>query len=105
MRNPLIYPDKLLDNFDNIKADVQEFEKLFCLLPTEEMGEDGDIFLPVAILMSVYRFWIPEYLMAEKKLVGKCYDNSILHCWLAKPKEKNRKMNVPMDLIKEKARR
>jgi hypothetical protein len=30
------------------------------------MGEDVDIFMPVAILMSVDRFWISEYLMAEK---------------------------------------
>ncbi|MEG4840267.1 type II toxin-antitoxin system Phd/YefM family antitoxin [Microcoleus sp. B9-D4] len=67
-----IYPDELLEDFDNILADVKEFDELFGLLPTEEMGEDVDIFLPVAILMSVYRFWIPEYLMAEKNLVGKC---------------------------------
>ena len=61
-----IYPDELLDDFDNILADVTEFNELFGLLPTEEMGEDVDIFMPVAILMSVERFWISEYLMAEK---------------------------------------
>jgi|GEM_PF-873865 len=60
-----IYPDELLDDFDNILADVTEFNELFGLLPTEEMGEDVDIFMPVAILMSVDRFWISEYLMAE----------------------------------------
>jgi hypothetical protein len=61
-----IYPDELLDDFDNILADVTEFNELFGLLPTEEMGENVDIFMPVAILMSVDRFWIAEYLMAEK---------------------------------------
>ncbi|MEP6486329.1 hypothetical protein NDI43_18985 [Microcoleus vaginatus GB2-A3] len=61
-----IYPDEVLDDFDNILADVTEFNELFGLLPTEEMGEDVDIFRPVAILMSVERFWISEYLMAEK---------------------------------------
>jgi hypothetical protein len=61
-----IYPDELLDDFDNILADVTEFNELFSLLPTEEMGEDVDIFMPVAILMSIERFWISEYLMAEK---------------------------------------
>jgi hypothetical protein len=61
-----IYPDELLDDFDNILADVTEFNELFGLLPTEEMGENVDFFMPVAILMSVDRFWISEYLMAEK---------------------------------------
>ena len=60
-----IYPDELLDAFDNILAEVTEFNPLFGLLPTEEMGEKVDIFMPVAILMSVDRFWISEYLMAE----------------------------------------
>ena len=60
-----IYPDELLDDFDNIKADLTEFNALFGLLPTEKMGEDVDIFMQVAILMSVERFWISEYLMAE----------------------------------------
>lgn len=58
-----IYPDELWDDFDNILADVTEFNELFGLLPTEEMGEDVDIFMPVAILMSVDRFWVSEYLM------------------------------------------
>ncbi len=61
-----IYPDELLDDFGNILADVTEFNELFGLLPTEEMGEEVDIFMPVAILMSVDRFWISEYLMAQK---------------------------------------
>jgi hypothetical protein len=61
-----IYPDELLDDFDNILADLTEFNELFGLLPTEEMGEDVDIFMPIAILMSVDRFWISEYLMAQK---------------------------------------
>jgi hypothetical protein len=29
------------------------------------MGENVDIFRPVAILMSVEGFWISDYLMAE----------------------------------------
>ncbi len=47
----------------------QEFDELFGLLPTEEMGENVDIFLSAAILMSVDRFWIPDYLMAERKAI------------------------------------
>ncbi|PSB38447.1 hypothetical protein C7B69_02970 [filamentous cyanobacterium Phorm 46] len=68
-----IYPDELLEDFDNILADVKEFDELFGLLPTEEMGENIDIFISVAILMSVDRFWVPEYLIAEKarlKMLG-----------------------------------
>jgi hypothetical protein len=61
-----IYPDELLDDFDNILADVTGFKELFGLLSTAEMGEDVDIFMPIAILISVDRFWISEYLIAEK---------------------------------------
>ena len=68
-----IYPDELLEDIDNILADVKEFDELFGLLPTAEMGEDVDIFMSVAILMSVERFWVPEYVIAEKvrlKMLG-----------------------------------
>ncbi|MEG4283202.1 type II toxin-antitoxin system Phd/YefM family antitoxin [Microcoleus sp. A006_D1] len=61
-----IYPDELVEDLDNILADVKEFDELFGLLPTEEMGENVDIFISVAILMSVDRFWVPEYLIAEQ---------------------------------------
>ena len=61
-----IYPDELVEDIDNILADVNEFDELFGLLPTEEMGENIDIFMSVAILMSLDRFWVPDYLMAEQ---------------------------------------
>lgn len=64
-----IYPDELVEDLDNILADVNEFDELFGLLPTEEMGENVDIFISVAILMSVDRFWVPEYLIAEQARV------------------------------------
>jgi hypothetical protein len=51
-----IYPDELLGDFDNILADFTGFNELFGLLPTEEMGENVDIFMPIAILMPVDRF-------------------------------------------------
>ena len=62
-----IYPDELVEDIDNILADVNEFDELFGLLPTEEMGENVDIYMSVAILMSVDRFWVPDYVMAERK--------------------------------------
>ncbi len=61
-----IYPDELVEDLDNILADVKEFDELFGLLPTEEMGENVDIFMPVAMLISIDRFWVPEYLIAEQ---------------------------------------
>ncbi len=60
-----IYPDELLETFENILADVKEFDELFDLLPTEEMRENSDSFMSVAILMSVDRFWVSEYLISE----------------------------------------
>lgn len=61
-----IYPDELVEDIDNILADVKEFDELFALLPTDEMGENVDIFMAVAILISIDRFWVPEYIIAEK---------------------------------------
>lgn len=64
-----IYPEELVEDIDNILADVNEFDELFGLLPTAEMGQDVDIYMPVAILMSVDRFWVPDYVMAERKAI------------------------------------
>ncbi|NJS11517.1 MAG: type II toxin-antitoxin system Phd/YefM family antitoxin [Microcoleus sp. CSU_2_2] len=64
-----IYPDEVLEDLENILADVKEFDELFGLLPISEMGRDVDIFMPVAILMSADRFWVPEYVIAEKKMI------------------------------------
>jgi hypothetical protein len=59
--------EEFLDDFDNILAYVNQDDELFGLVPTVEMGEELDILMPVAILMSVDRFWIPEYVMAERQ--------------------------------------
>jgi hypothetical protein len=59
--------EEFLDDFDNILAYVNQDDELFGLVPTLEMGEEVDILMPVAILMSVDRFWIPEYVMAERQ--------------------------------------
>lgn len=59
--------DEVLEDLDNILADVKEFDELFGVLPLAEMGENVDIFMPVAILMSVDRFWVPEYAIEEKE--------------------------------------
>ncbi len=64
-----IYPHELLEDLDNILADVNEFDELFGLLPTIEMGKDVDIFISAAILMSVDRFWVPDYVMAERQAI------------------------------------
>lgn len=62
-----IYPDEFLENLENILADVNEFDELFGLLPTKEMGKDVDIYISAAIVMSVERFWVPDYVIAEQK--------------------------------------
>lgn len=64
-----IYPDELVEDIDNILADVNEFDELFGLLPTAEMGQNVDIFISVAILMSVDRFWVPDYVMAQRHAI------------------------------------
>jgi len=64
-----IYPGELLEDLDNILADVNEFDELFGLLPTIEMGKNVDIFISAAILMSVDRFWVPDYVMAERQAI------------------------------------
>ncbi|MGL5065695.1 MAG: type II toxin-antitoxin system Phd/YefM family antitoxin [Microcoleus sp.] len=59
--------DKIVEDLDDIIADIQEFDDLFGVLPLAEMGENVDIFISVAILMSVNRFWVPEYAIEEKE--------------------------------------
>lgn len=64
-----IYPEELVGDIDNILADVKEFDELFGVLPTRDMGEDVDIFMPGVILMSADRFWVPDYLIAEGRAI------------------------------------
>ncbi len=63
-----IYPDEVQAEFDDILEQVRLDGELFGLLPIENLGgKNVDIFAPVAILMSIDKFWIPDYLLREKQ--------------------------------------
>ena len=55
-------------DFDDIIADVAEYGEIYGFLPTPNLGgQEVDIFLPGAILMSIDKFWVPEYFIAAAK--------------------------------------
>ncbi|HBB35942.1 MAG TPA: hypothetical protein DDZ80_05055 [Cyanobacteria bacterium UBA8803] len=63
-----IDPDEFKNNFDDILADVRLEGEIFGLLPTPSIGgKDVDIFMPVAVLMPIANFWVPDYLIAAYK--------------------------------------
>ena len=61
-----MYPDDILAAFDDIIEAVRYENEVFGILPIENMGgKEVDIFMPVAIIMSCDRFWVPEYLFVK----------------------------------------
>jgi hypothetical protein len=63
-----LYPDDIIADFDEILEAVKLDGELFGLLPTEKMGgKEIDIYMPVAIFMSIDNFWVPEYFIREKQ--------------------------------------
>jgi hypothetical protein len=63
-----IYPDEVKSDFADILAAVRVDGELFGLLPTPNLGgKDVDIFMPVAVLMPIEKFWLPEYIINEGK--------------------------------------
>jgi prevent-host-death family protein len=63
-----VYPDEVQAEFDDILEQVMLDGELFGLLPIENLGgKKVDIFAPVAILMPIDNFWIPEYVIREKQ--------------------------------------
>ncbi len=60
--------DEVQEYFAEILEEVRIEGELFGLLPPENLGgREVDIFVPVALLMSPDRFWVPEYIIAEKR--------------------------------------
>ena len=60
-------PEQIIENIEEILAAIAEDNELFGLLPPSNLGgKKVDIFMPVAIMMSMDFFWIPDYLMAAK---------------------------------------
>ena len=63
-----VYPEEVQSEFDDILEQVMLDGELFGLLPIENLGgKKVDIFTPVAILMSIDKFWLPEYVIREKQ--------------------------------------
>jgi prevent-host-death family protein len=63
-----VYPDEVQADFDDILEQVIFDGELFGLLPIENLGgKKVDIFAPVAILMPIDKFWLPEYVIREKQ--------------------------------------
>jgi len=63
-----LYAGEVKEYFAEILEEVRSEGELFGLLPPENLGgREVDIFVPVAILMSTDRFWMPEYMLAEKR--------------------------------------
>ncbi|MBO1351292.1 MAG: type II toxin-antitoxin system Phd/YefM family antitoxin [Hormoscilla sp. GUM202] len=61
-----MYPDEIVAAFDDIIAAVRYENEVFGILPIENMGgQEVDIFMPEAIVMSCDRFWVPEYLFVK----------------------------------------
>lgn len=59
--------EQIIENIEEIFAAIAEDNELFGLMPVPNLGgEKVDIFMPVAIMMSMDFFWIPDYLMAAK---------------------------------------
>lgn len=62
-----LYPDQIIENFEEILEAIAEDNELFGLLPVENLGgKNLDIFMPVATMMSMDFFWIPDYIIAAK---------------------------------------
>jgi prevent-host-death family protein len=66
-----VYPDEVEAAFDDILEAVRLEGELFGLLPIPNLGgKKVDVFAPVAVLMPIEKFWVPEYVIAANKSEG-----------------------------------
>lgn len=62
-----LHPDRIKENFEGILEAISFDGELFGLLPIENLGgKQVDIFMPVAVMMGIDNFWVPEYIIAAK---------------------------------------
>ncbi len=62
-----LYPEQIIENFEEILEAIAEDNEVFGLMPVENLGgKNVDIFMPVATMMSMDYFWIPDYIIAAK---------------------------------------
>ncbi|MGB3654975.1 MAG: type II toxin-antitoxin system Phd/YefM family antitoxin [Rivularia sp. (in: cyanobacteria)] len=65
--------DEMEAEFDEIITEVTVYNELFGLLPPQYLaGKEFDVFIPVAIVMNINKFWVPEYLIGEKDRLKAC---------------------------------
>ncbi|MGB3638822.1 MAG: type II toxin-antitoxin system Phd/YefM family antitoxin [Rivularia sp. (in: cyanobacteria)] len=65
--------DEMEAEFDEIITEVTVYKELFGLLPPQYLsGKEFDVFVPVAIVMNIDKFWVPEYLIGEKDRLKAC---------------------------------
>ncbi|MEM9927835.1 MAG: type II toxin-antitoxin system Phd/YefM family antitoxin [Cyanobacteria bacterium P01_D01_bin.50] len=65
--------DEVEAEFDDIITEVQVYNELFGLLPPQNLsGKEFDVFAPVAIMMNINKFWVPEYWIYEKDRLKTC---------------------------------
>ncbi|MFB8790775.1 MAG: type II toxin-antitoxin system Phd/YefM family antitoxin [Potamolinea sp.] len=62
-----LYLEDIQADFDNIIKQVRFDGEFFAFLPTKNLGgKKVDVCSPVAVVMPIENFWIPEYLFADK---------------------------------------
>lgn len=65
--------DEMVAEFDDIITEITLYHELFGLLPPQYLsGKEFDVFAPVAIMMNINKFWVPEYWIYEKDRLKAC---------------------------------
>jgi len=65
--------DEMEAEFDEIMTEVTVYNELFGLIPPQHLsGKEFDVFVPVAIVMNIKKFWVSEYLVYEKDRLKMC---------------------------------
>jgi hypothetical protein len=66
-------PDEVQGEFDDILIEVRLSDEVFGILPPNNLsGTKFEIFPPLAILMNINNFWVPEYLIYERRRLWTC---------------------------------
>lgn len=69
-----VFLDEVEADFDSIITEVEVYNELFGLLPPQSfLGKKIDVLVPVAMIMNIKKFWVPEYLIGEKDRLKACH--------------------------------
>jgi prevent-host-death family protein len=65
--------DEVETEFDDILAEVELYDEIFGIMPPRNLsGNKFEVFPPLAILMNINNFWVPEYLISERNRLWTC---------------------------------